>query len=162
MFYEYVRFKTTGYLGRVVAINYSGCAIFPTLTIQIDGIADYIEADLYQVECLTREQYLEEKEKQEAMMRPTTMNMTLTGTTLTFSCGNHFDPSTIKDVIFNNPATIILWKDGTKTVVKCQEGDTFNPELGFLAAVFKKLCGNKGNFNDVVKKWVYPNDQRRN
>ena len=28
----------------------------------------------------------------------------------------------IKNVIFNEPATIIIWKDGTKTVVKCQEG----------------------------------------
>lgn len=28
-----------------------------------------------------------------------------------------FDP--IKKVIFNDPATIVLWNDGTKTVVKC-------------------------------------------
>ena len=39
-----------------------------------------------------------------------------------------FEPNTtklpeIKDVIFNEPATIIIWKDGTKTVVKCQEGE---------------------------------------
>ena len=156
MFYKYVKFKSTGYLGRVVAINYSSYAICPVLTIQIDGTFDYIEADLYQVECLTQEQYLAEKERQEAMMRPLTMNMTLTGGAFTVSYANHFDPNSIKDVRFNNPATIIFWKDGTKTVVKCQEGDTFNPELGFLAAVLKKLCGNKGNYNDVVKKWVYP------
>lgn len=36
--------------------------------------------------------------------------------------------SPIKKVIFNDPATIILWKDGTKTVVKCQEGDTYDKE----------------------------------
>lgn len=77
-------------------------------------------------------------------------------TGFTINHKNYLDPSTIKDVRFNNPATIIFWKDGTKTVVKCQEGDTFNPELGFLAAVLKKLCGNKGNYNNVVKKWVYP------
>ena len=30
--------------------------------------------------------------------------------------------SSIKDVIFNYPATIILWKDGTKTTVKARKG----------------------------------------
>ena len=32
----------------------------------------------------------------------------------------------IKKVIFNDPATIVLWDDGTKTVVKCSEGDTYS------------------------------------
>ena len=60
----------------------------------------------------------------------------------------------IKDVIFNNPATIVLWKDGTKTVVKCQKGDTYNPELGLAMCIIKKFCGNKGNYNDVFNKWI--------
>lgn len=62
--------------------------------------------------------------------------------------------ATIKDVIFNNPATIVLWSDGDKTVVKCQEGDTYNPELGLAMCIVKKCCGNKGNYNDVFKKWL--------
>ena len=32
----------------------------------------------------------------------------------------------IKRVVFNDPATIVFWKDGTKTVVKCSKGDTFS------------------------------------
>lgn len=60
----------------------------------------------------------------------------------------------IKKVIFNNPATVILWKDGTKTVVKCQEGDTFDKEKGFALAYLKKLLGNDNTFNKVIKKWV--------
>ena len=62
--------------------------------------------------------------------------------------------TTIKDVIFNNPATIVKWSDGSKTVVKCQQGDIYNPELGLAMCVVKKCCGNKGNFNDVFKKWI--------
>ena len=58
----------------------------------------------------------------------------------------------IKDVIFNEPATIILWADGTKTVVKCQKGDDFDPEKGFAMAFLKKCWGNKGNFNDKLRK----------
>lgn len=63
-----------------------------------------------------------------------------------------YDP--IERVIFNDPATIVIWKDGTKTVVKCQEGDTFSRELGLAMAISKKFFGNKGKYNEVFKKWV--------
>ena len=58
----------------------------------------------------------------------------------------------IKKVIFNDPATIVYWKDGTKTVVKCQKGDVFDQEKGFAMAFLKKCWGNKGNFNDKLIK----------
>lgn len=61
---------------------------------------------------------------------------------------------TVKKVIFNDPATIVLWSDGTKTVVKCQDGDVFDPEKGLAMAISKKALGNKGNFNEVFKKWL--------
>lgn len=60
----------------------------------------------------------------------------------------------IKNVIFNDPATIVFWTDGTKTVVKCQEGDTFDPEKGLAMAITKKIFGNKGNYCNEIKKWV--------
>ena len=58
----------------------------------------------------------------------------------------------VKKVIFNDPATIVYWKDGTKTVVKCQNGDDFDSEKGFAMAFLKKCWGNKGNFNDKLIK----------
>lgn len=58
----------------------------------------------------------------------------------------------VKKIIFNDPATIVYWKDGTKTVVKCQKGDYFDPEKGFAMAFLKKCWGNKGNFNDKLRK----------
>lgn len=60
----------------------------------------------------------------------------------------------IERVIFNNPATIVIWSDGTKTVVKCQEGDTYSKETGLALCIAKKALGNKGSFNDVFKKWI--------
>lgn len=60
----------------------------------------------------------------------------------------------IKNVIFNDPATIVYWHDGTKTVVKCQDGDEFDPEKGLAMAFCKKFFGNRGNFNNVFKKYV--------
>lgn len=60
----------------------------------------------------------------------------------------------IKKVIFNAPATIVFWNDGTKTVVKCQGGDTFSPHTGLAMACAKKLLGNKGNYYEQFKKWM--------
>lgn len=59
---------------------------------------------------------------------------------------------TPKKVIFSGPATTIIWKDGTKTTVKCQEGDTFDPETGIALCYLKKLLGNKGNYNKIFKE----------
>lgn len=65
---------------------------------------------------------------------------------------------TIKRVIFNPPATIILWTDGTKSVVKCQNGEPFDAEKGFALAYLKKLLGNKNEFNKEIHKWVLTHD----
>lgn len=59
--------------------------------------------------------------------------------------------SEIRDIIINDPATIILWKDGTKTVVKCQNEDTFDPEKGIAMAILKKLYGNSGFYKDIFE-----------
>lgn len=59
----------------------------------------------------------------------------------------------IKQVIFNAPATIVLWNDGTKTVVKCENED-FDPEKGLAMAIAKKAFGNQGNYYNQFKKWL--------
>ena len=59
-----------------------------------------------------------------------------------------------KKVKFSGPATIILWEDGTKTVVKCQEDDVFNEYTGVLTCFAKKMFGNKANFNNIINKTV--------
>ena len=63
----------------------------------------------------------------------------------------------ITDVIFNDPATIVFWFDGTKTVVKA-EGEKFGPEKGLAMAIAKKYFGNEGNYYDIFKKWL-PNEE---
>ena len=63
----------------------------------------------------------------------------------------------IKNAIFNDPATIVFWSDGTKTVVKCGENDIYDPEKGLAMAVAKKYLGtNKShsNYMDEFKKWL--------
>lgn len=57
----------------------------------------------------------------------------------------------IKNVIFNDPATIVFWDDGTKTVVKCMEGKEFNTWDGLAMAICKKLFGKK--FKKTFRTW---------
>ena len=49
----------------------------------------------------------------------------------------------IKKVIFSDPATIVLWEDGTKTVVKTQKGDQYDPEKGLAMACMRKILSKK-------------------
>lgn len=60
----------------------------------------------------------------------------------------------IKNVIFNPPATIVFRNDGTKTVVKCQNDEAFDPEKGLTMAISKKYFGNKGSYCNQIKKWT--------
>ena len=60
----------------------------------------------------------------------------------------------IKKVIFNEPATIVFWGDGTKTVVKCSKDDEFDPEKGLAMAIAKKFFGNENGYSKNIKKWT--------
>ena len=65
-----------------------------------------------------------------------------------------FIPARLSDVItkvsFQNPHTIVWWYDGTITRVKCNEGDTFDPEKGLAMAFMKASFGNR-YFRDMTK-----------
>lgn len=77
-----------------------------------------------------------------------------------------FTKPEIKKVIFAPPATIVIWKDGTKTVVKQQEfnlfavgtwGDRFDKEKGLAMAMCKKVFGtnkSQSNYYDIFKQWI--------
>lgn len=68
----------------------------------------------------------------------------------------------IKQVIFNDPATIIIWADGTKTVTKCHPDDFYDKEKGLMACIIKYLTGNTGRWNEILKDWIdYESDERK-
>lgn len=60
----------------------------------------------------------------------------------------------IKDVIFNDPATIVFWEDGTKTIVKCQKGEKFDPEKGLAIAISKRCLGNSYCWHKRFMRWL--------
>ena len=64
---------------------------------------------------------------------------------------NRFD---IKKVYFKDPVTVVLWEDGSKTIVRRDESDTYDAEKALAMAFAKKALGNKGNYYNVFKKWI--------
>ena len=60
----------------------------------------------------------------------------------------------VKKVVFHDPATVVYWSDGTKTVVKCGPHDTFDPEKGLAMAIAKKFYGNGNEFHKTFKRWL--------
>ena len=66
----------------------------------------------------------------------------------------------ITKVIFNNPATIVFWSDGKKTVVKCSNDEAFDEEKGLAIAISKRFLGNQGNYYNEFKKWLSKIDIR--
>lgn len=61
---------------------------------------------------------------------------------------------TIKKVIFNPPATIIIWDDNTKTVVKAQEDEPYDPEKGMAMCIAKHIYGDSGSYYNIFSEWL--------
>lgn len=51
--------------------------------------------------------------------------------------------------------TVLVWKDGTKTKVKCSDDDEWNATHGFLMAYFEGVCGlTKNQASKFLKKTI--------
>ena len=72
------------------------------------------------------------------------------GSVMTGTPKKDFDPVP-EQVIFNNRTTVVIWKDGSKTIVKCAEGEPFIEEVGFAECVVKKLYASRANFLRIVE-----------
>ena len=68
----------------------------------------------------------------------------------------------IVKVIFNDPATIVYWGDGSRTVVKVSSGDKFDPEKGLAMAIAKYHFGNKGNYYKIFKSFIRNKEKEEN
>ena len=67
----------------------------------------------------------------------------------------------IHGVYFNEEkgTTCVVWKDGRKTIVKCQPCDTFSKEVGLAMCYMKRFLGNRGSFNETLKQYCYGEDK---
>ena len=59
----------------------------------------------------------------------------------------------VKKIIFSGPKTIVLWSDGTKTIVSMSKDELrFDPEAAFCAAYTKKMFGTNSKIKRVIKE----------
>lgn len=58
-----------------------------------------------------------------------------------------------KKVIFNGDATIVIWKDGTKTVVKRSENDESDWRIAIVWCIMKKIFGSYTNADKYIKQF---------
>ena len=75
---------------------------------------------------------------------------------------NNSEELDFEDIIINPPATIVKWDDGTKTVVKCQNGDVYDAGKGIALCFMKKMFDNKSYYNEVIKEAIAVNEARQN
>ena len=59
-------------------------------------------------------------------------------------------------VLFSGPATIVFWPDGTKTVVKCAEGDDviFDRKTAIMWCFMKKMFGTTSHVNKMLDELI--------
>lgn len=72
------------------------------------------------------------------------------GSTLCSDSTPRFTAKAVK-VIYNPPATIAIWADGSKTVVKCDKDDVYDPKYGLALCYMKKALGSSRAFNDALR-----------
>lgn len=59
----------------------------------------------------------------------------------------------VKKIIFNGPKTIVLWTDGTKTIVSMSKDELrFDPEAAFCAAYTKKMFGTNSKIKRIIEQ----------
>jgi len=58
----------------------------------------------------------------------------------------------IEGVIYHDPSTTINWVNGTQTTVTCLKSDKFNKDVGFMAAVVRKVFGEHNAYKQIIKQ----------
>lgn len=59
----------------------------------------------------------------------------------------------IDHIVFNYPATIVIFRDGTKEVVKVSDDDEYQPEVGVAMAIVNKMFGSRSRYKKFIKKF---------
>lgn len=58
---------------------------------------------------------------------------------------------TPKKILRSSIVTIVFWKDGTKTIVRCPVGKKYDEYEAFTAALAIKIFGNNSHLKKVIK-----------
>ena len=61
---------------------------------------------------------------------------------------------TLERLVYHGRTTVAFWSDGTRTTVRCAEGDEFSKEAGLVYATVKKVSGNTTNYKEAIRRAV--------
>ena len=146
------------YIGVVNSIHYSTVDESPIYKVEFENnqFAFFNEKELHKYDIGIKEKWVKVSEycDNDALVTDAVFN----------HFNTHYGIPTvpgINKVIFNDPATIVFWNDGTKTIVKCKENDYFDPEKGLAMAIAKYHFGNDNTFHKVMKSWL-PKEEKTN
>lgn len=78
----------------------------------------------------------------------------------------------IEKVLYNNPATIVFWSDGTQTRNICPPDTLYNPDAGLAFCMLRKFMGNDNvaklfadweleDYKEDKNRWVELKDVRK-
>lgn len=59
----------------------------------------------------------------------------------------------IKQLIFDDPTTVVIWEDGTKTIVHARD-EKFDPEKGLAMAIARKALGNERDYYTYMQRQI--------
>lgn len=73
-------------------------------------------------------------------------------------CANLF---TVKRIHKNGPVTVVIWQDGSKTIVRRSKGTKDDPYTAFCAALAKKMYGSNSQINKMIKLYTKENGKEK-
>lgn len=66
----------------------------------------------------------------------------------------------INKIRFDEGWTIIFWKSGAVTKVRCQDGEPFDYEKGIAMAIIKHMYGDISYYNEIFKKTLEQGEKK--
>ena len=68
-------------------------------------------------------------------------------------------PKVTAKIVINKEkgTTVALWEDGSKTIIKCQPGETFDAEKGIAMCFVKRYFKNRGCYNEWMREVLKEN-----
>lgn len=145
--------KFTGMTGKV-GKYYENTKNGPKVGVEFPGMKNDCKSGLFWFS-VEKVQVLQNPPFLEHLMNKAAFITTLTeGTSGMYRMHERLPFPDVKKVIFSGPKTIVLWADGTKTIVSCGDSDTYDYYSGFCAAVVKKLFGSTTHAKKVLGKVI--------
>lgn len=68
-----------------------------------------------------------------------------------------------KRIIVNEDSkvAVVMWDDGTKTIVKCSDADTYDPYAAYCAAFAKKCYGTNSKLKKTIEKLTVYQEKKK-